>query len=45
MKNLFLKNDLIAHRGFHNNEIPENSLKSFEEAIKYNYSIEFDISF
>lgn len=37
----------IAHRGLHNKEsgIPENSIKSFKNAIKYNYPIELDIQF
>ncbi|MBE6160177.1 MAG: glycerophosphodiester phosphodiesterase [Lactobacillales bacterium] len=41
----FLKENLIAHRGAHNinKGIPENSIKSFEEAIKHNYIIELDI--
>ena len=44
MKDLsFLKNNLIAHRGLHNKEIPENSIKAFENAIKNNYIIELDI--
>lgn len=33
----------IAHRGLHNDEIPENSLLSFENAIKNNYAIEIDL--
>lgn len=33
----------IAHRGLHNEEIPENSLASFENAIKHNYAIEIDL--
>ncbi|WP_044557322.1 glycerophosphodiester phosphodiesterase family protein [Halobacteriovorax marinus] len=33
----------ITHRGFHNNEFPENSLGAFEYAIKNDYAIEFDI--
>lgn len=37
-------NKKIAHRGiFDNIDIPENSLKAFEKAIKYNYPIELDI--
>ncbi len=38
----FLKENIIAHRGFHNKEngIPENSLIAFNEAIKHNYIIE-----
>ena len=44
MKDLsFLKNNLIAHRGLHNNEIPENSIEAFKLAIKNNYIIELDI--
>ena len=39
----FLKNNLIAHRGLHNKNIPENSMKAFKEAIKKNYIIELDI--
>ena len=41
----FLKQNIIAHRGYHNIEkgIPENSLKAFEEAIKKNYIIELDV--
>ena len=33
----------IAHRGLHNDDIPENSLASFENAIKHNYAIEIDL--
>lgn len=46
MRNVvFLKENIIAHRGFHNKEkgIPENSLVAFSEAIKNNYIIELDI--
>ena len=39
----FLKNSLIAHRGLHNDMIPENSITAFKEAIKYNYIIELDV--
>ena len=37
----FLKQNLIAHRGYHNIEkgIPENSMKAFAEAIKNDYII------
>ena len=40
-----LKYNLIAHRGYFDNSknIPENSLKAFKRAIKYNFIIEFDI--
>lgn len=34
----------IAHRGLHKGfEIPENSILAFNEAIKNNYAIEFDV--
>lgn len=37
-------NKIIAHRGvFDNNSIPENSMLSFKNAIKYNYPIELDV--
>ena len=39
----FLKNNLIAHRGLHNKDIPENSMLSFTKAIDNNYIIELDV--
>ena len=39
----FLKDNIIAHRGLHNNLIPENSIESFKNAIKNNYIIELDV--
>ena len=43
MKDLnFLKHNIIAHRGIHT-KYPENSIKAFKEALKYNYIIEFDV--
>ncbi len=41
----FLTKSLIAHRGMHDmsNNVPENSLLAFKEAIKYGYIIELDI--
>ncbi len=40
----FLKSNIIAHRGMHNNnDIPENSLKAFEKAVEDNYIIELDV--
>lgn len=38
-----LKDKLIAHRGFHNKENPENSLGAFQRAVDQNYYIELDI--
>lgn len=39
-----LENLIIAHRGVHNNvDIPENSIKAFEYAIKNNLNIELDV--
>ena len=34
----------IAHRGLHNEEIPENSLAAFKNAIKNKYPIELDVT-
>ncbi len=40
----FLKDNLISHRGlFDNIKVPENSILSFSEAIKKDYSIELDV--
>ena len=41
----FLKESLIAHRGYHNidKKIPENSIPAFKEAIKNNLVIELDV--
>ena len=41
----FLKNTVIAHRGFHNSKkgIPENSLESFQMAIDMGFAIELDL--
>lgn len=33
----------IAHRGLHNDKIPENSLASFQNAIDKGYNIEIDV--
>lgn len=46
MKDLgFLKQNLIAHRGFHNIllGIPENSIPAFTQAVKYKFLIELDV--
>lgn len=46
MKDLnFLKNTLIAHRGYHDKKqgIPENSIAAFKRAIRYGYTIELDV--
>ena len=44
MKNIdFLKRSLIAHRGLHNSQIPENTLSSFVKCVDKNYIIELDI--
>ena len=40
----WLVDKYIAHRGFHNlTDSPENSLKSFQNAIDYGYAIELDV--
>ena len=33
----------IAHRGFHNEDIPENSLAAFKNAVAHGYAIELDV--
>ena len=44
MKNIeFLKRSLIAHRGVHNSQIPENTLTAFVKSVNKNYIIELDI--
>ena len=46
MKDLkFLKQNIIAHRGVHNQEkgIIENTLEAFQKAIEKNYNIELDL--
>lgn len=44
MKNIsFLKEGLIAHRGIHNSQIPENTLPAFIKCVNKNYAIELDI--
>lgn len=42
----WIKTRLIAHRGLHSKDksVPENSMKAFELAVKYNYGIEMDIN-
>ena len=41
--NNFLFDKYIAHRGFHNEENPENTIGAFERAINNNYAIELDV--
>lgn len=44
MKNIdFLKKSVIAHRGLHNSQIPENTLPAFVKCVDKNYIIELDI--
>lgn len=38
----FLKKNLIAHRGLHDKDIPENSIPAFKKAMNKNYIIELD---
>ena len=42
-KQIFKDWSNIAHRGLHDEKIPENSMKAFSKAIKNNYVIELDI--
>ena len=37
------RNTYIAHRGLHDKDIPENSMKAFERAVKYGFAIELDV--
>ncbi len=39
----WLVENYIAHRGFHDQDAPENSLLAFENAIKKGYAIELDV--
>lgn len=39
----FLKQSLIAHKGYYTDLIPENSLGAFRKAIIFNYIIELDV--
>jgi glycerophosphoryl diester phosphodiesterase len=39
----WLVSKAIAHRGFHNAEMPENSVPAFENAVKNNFAIELDV--
>ena len=39
----FIVQQYIAHRGFHNETLPENSLGAFQNAIDNNYAIELDV--
>lgn len=42
-QNSWLIDKYIAHRGFHDNQNPENSLGAFKNAIENNYAIELDV--
>lgn len=41
----WLDNQIIAHRGLHNEECPENTLSAFSNAISHGYGIELDVWF
>lgn len=43
MESFLLEQKKIAHRGFHNEQIPENSLAAFQKAIEKGYPIELDL--
>ena len=44
MKNSFLKNSVIAHRGIYDNKkIVENTIPAFKKAISKGYAIELDL--
>jgi len=39
----WILNNPIAHRGLHDDSVPENSLAAFEAAVKAGFSIEIDV--
>lgn len=39
----FIKNKIIAHRGYHDEKVPENSMKAFKKAIENEMPIELDV--
>lgn len=39
----YFKGKMFAHRGLHDEQIPENSLLAFREAVKHGYGIELDV--
>lgn len=43
IKNSWLCNTFIAHRGLHDKNTPENSMTSFKNAIEKGYAIEIDV--
>lgn len=43
IRNSWIVNTYIAHRGLHNETLPENSLAAFKNAISHNYAIELDV--
>lgn len=43
MKGQWLFSKPIAHRGLHNDELPENSIGAFANAIEHAYPIELDV--
>ena len=42
-KNSWVLNTPIAHRGLHNETLPENSVPAFEKAVEFGYAIETDV--
>jgi len=42
-KTAWLTSTLIAHRGLHNETVPENSMAAFEAAVLAGYTIELDV--
>lgn len=43
LKDSWLVNQFVAHRGFHNKENPENTLGASKRAIENNFAIECDV--
>ncbi|MDD3831595.1 MAG: glycerophosphodiester phosphodiesterase family protein [Clostridia bacterium] len=41
--NTWLTNTAVAHRGLHNEQVPENTLEAFQLAVDSHYGIEMDL--
>ena len=43
MNESFILNTVFAHRGYHDEKYPENSIPAFKKALRYKYNIELDV--
>ena len=39
----YMLNTVFAHRGYHDEKYPENSIPAFKKALRYKYNIELDV--